>query len=168
MVHEGGRPGTTKTIADQELSTCLLKDVRACWCFTCFQEQRKLTAEQLGKQLQRDPTLVRRHVEQLLESGLVASQGQGRGRAYTLSQRVYAAFDQAEAYRQQVTLSPEEIDRLILELAGSVEALRRKDVLEALSGLESRQATYALQRLFGQGRLIPFGSGKGRHYELPP
>jgi ATP-dependent DNA helicase RecG len=133
-----------------------------------LQEQRKLTAEQLGEQLQRDPSLVRRHVEQLLESGLVAAQGQGRGRAYTLSQRVYAAFDQAEAYRQQVTLSPEEIDRRILELAGSVEALRRKDVLEALSGLESRQATYALQRLCGQGRLIPFGSGKGRRYGLPP
>ena len=133
-----------------------------------LQEQRKLMAEQLGEQLQRDPSLVRRHVEQLLESGLVAAQGQGRGRAYTLSQRVYAAFDQAEAYRQQVTLSPEEIDRRILELAGSVEALRRKDVLEALSGLESRQATYALQRLCGQGRLIPFGSGKGRRYGLPP
>lgn len=131
-------------------------------------EQRKLTAEQLSEQLQRDPTLVRRHVEQLLEGDLVAGQGQGRGRAYTLSKRVYAAFDQADAYRQQASLSPEEIDRRILELAGSGEALRRKDVLGALSGLESRQATYALQRLCSQGRLIPFGSGKGRRYQLPP
>ncbi|WP_255090930.1 RNA-binding domain-containing protein [Vulcanococcus limneticus] len=131
-------------------------------------EQRKLTAEQLSEQLQRDPTLVRRHVEQLLEGDLVAGQGQGRGRAYTLSKRVYAAFDQADAYRQQASLSPEEIDRRILELAARGEALRRKDVLEALSGLESRQATYALQRLCSQGRLIPFGSGKGRRYQLPP
>ncbi|QNI63515.1 RNA-binding domain-containing protein [Synechococcus sp. A15-44] len=131
-------------------------------------EQRKLTVEQLAEQLQRDPALVRRHVEQLLESGLVAAQGQGRGRAYTLSQRVYAAFDQAEAYRQQVTLSPEEIDRRILELAGGVEVLRRKDVLEALSGLESRQATYALKRLCSKGRLIPLGSSRGRTYQLPP
>jgi hypothetical protein len=107
-------------------------------------------------------------VEQLLEGDLVAGQGQGRGRAYTLSQRVYAAFDQADAYRQQVTLSPEELDRRILELAGSVEVLRRKDVMEALSGLESRQATYALQRLCSQGRLVPFGSSRGRTYQLPP
>ena len=131
-------------------------------------EQRKLTMEQLAEQLQRDPALVRRHVEQLLEGDLVAGQGQGRGRAYTLSQRVYAAFDQADAYRQQVTLSPEELDRRILELAGSVEVLRRKDVMEALSGLESRQATYALQRLCSQGRLVPFGSSRGRNYQLPP
>ena len=27
MVNEGGGPGTTKTVADQELRTCLLKDV---------------------------------------------------------------------------------------------------------------------------------------------
>ena len=131
-------------------------------------DQRKLTVEQLSEQLQRDPTLVRRHVEQLLESGLVASQGQGRGRAYTLSQRVYAAFDREDAYQFQATLRPEEIDRRILDLATGLKTLRRKDVMEALGGLDERQASYALKRLCVQGRLIPFGSGKGRHYQLPP
>lgn len=131
-------------------------------------EQRKLTVEQLSEQLQRDPALVRRQVEQLLESGLVAAQGQGRGRAYTLSQRVYAAFDRVDAYQHQATLKPEEIDRRILDLAGGLSMLRRKDVIEALSGLDARQASYALQRLCKQGRLVPYGSGKGRHYQLPP
>jgi ATP-dependent DNA helicase RecG len=131
-------------------------------------EQHRLTVEQLSEQLQRDPTLVRRQVEQLLESGLVAAQGQGRGRAYTLSQRVYAAFDRQGAYQHQATLSSEEIDQRILELASSLEKLRRKDVMEALSGMDERQASYALQRLSKQGRLVPFGSGKGRHYALPP
>jgi ATP-dependent DNA helicase RecG len=131
-------------------------------------EQRKLTVEQLREQLQRDPTLVRRQVEQLLESGLVAGQGQGRGRAYTLSQRVYAAFDREDAYQHQAMLTPEEIDQRILDLAGRLKILRRRDVMEALSGLDERQASYALQRLCKQGRLVPFGNGKGRHYELPP
>ena len=131
-------------------------------------EQRKLTVEQLREQLQRDPTLVRRQVEQLLESGLVAGQGQGRGRAYTLSQRVDAAFDREDAYQHQAMLTPEEIDQRILALAGSQKILRRKDVMEALSGLDERQASYALQRLCKQGRLVPFGNGKGRHYEPPP
>ena len=131
-------------------------------------DQRKLTVEQLSEQLQRDPTLVRRHVEQLLESGLVASQGQGRGRAYTLSQRVHAAFDREDAYQFQATLRPEEIDRRILDLATGLKTLRRKDVMEALGGLDERQASYALKRLCVQGRLVPFGSGKGRHYQLPP
>jgi len=40
--------------------------------------------------------------------------------------------------------------------------------MEALSGMDERQASYALQRLSKQGRLVPFGSGKGRHYALPP
>lgn len=131
-------------------------------------DQRKLTVEQLSEQLKRDSTLVRRHVEQLLESGLVAPQGQGRGRAYTLSQRVYTAFDREDAYQFQATLRPEEIDQRILDLASGLEKLRRKDVMEALSGLDERQASYALKRLCIQGRLIAFGSGKGRHYQLPP
>ena len=131
-------------------------------------EQRKLTVEQLSEQLQRDPTLVRRQVEQLLESGLVAGQGQGRGRAYTLSHRVYAAFDREDAYQHQAILTPEEIDQRILDLAGSLKILRRMDVMEGLSGLAERQASYALQRLCKQGRLVPFGNGKGRHYEIPP
>jgi len=46
--------------------------------------------------------------------------------------------------------------------------LRRKDVIEALSGLDERQASYALQRLCKQGILVPYGSGKGRYYRLPP
>lgn len=133
-----------------------------------LQEQRKLTIEQLSEQLQRETTLVRRHVEQLLESGLVAGQGQGRGRAYTLSQRVYAAFDREAAYQHQTTLRPEEIDQRILELAGGMETLRRKDVIKALNGLDERQATYALQRLCRQERLIPVGTGKARRYRLPP
>jgi hypothetical protein len=92
------------------------------------------------------PPLVRRQVEQLLESGLVAGQGQGRGRAYTLSHRVYAAFDREDAYQHQAILTPEEIDQRILDLAGSLKILRRKDVMEALGGLDERQASYALQR----------------------
>lgn len=32
----------------------------------------------------------------------------------------------------------------------------------------SRQATSALQSICSQGRLVPFGSSKGRTYQLPP
>jgi predicted ArsR family transcriptional regulator len=130
-------------------------------------EQRKLTVEQLSEQLQRDPTLVRRQVEQLLESGLVAGQGQGRGRAYTLSQRVYAAFDREDAYQHQAILTPEEIDQRILDLAGSLKILRRKVVMEALSGLDERQASYALQRLCKQGRLVPLRQRQGEALRAP-
>jgi hypothetical protein len=81
---------------------------------------------------------------------------------------VYAAFDREDAYQFQATLRPEEIDRRILDLATGLKTLRRKDVMEALGGLDERQASYALKRLCVQGRLIPFGSAKGRPYQLPP
>jgi hypothetical protein len=97
----------------------------------------------------------------------VAAQGQGRGRAYTLSKRVYAAFDPEDADQPQSTLRTEEIDRRILALAGGLAMLRRKHVIEALSRLDERQASYALQRLCKQGILVPFASGKGRCYKLP-
>ena len=101
-----------------------------------------------------------------MEADLVAAQGQGRGRSYTLSQKVYQAFDQEAGYQRQTALTPEEIDQRILELARQREVLRRRDLLQAL-GLEENQATHALQRLSKRGALIPEGVGKGRTYRLP-
>ncbi len=66
--------------------------------------------------------MIRRHLEQLVEADLVAAQGQGRGRSYTLSQKVY---------------------QRILELARRRQVLRRRDLLQAL-WLEENQATHAL------------------------
>lgn len=140
---------------------CSLHPVRSpqlSWC---------LTTAQLAETLHRDEPTIRRHLEQLVEAELVAAQGQGRGRSYTLSRKVYQAFDQEAGYRRQTALTPEEIDQGILKLASERETLRRKDLLQAL-GLEENQATHALQRLCKRGALIPEGVGKGRTYRLPP
>jgi len=128
-------------------------------------EQRRLTTAQLAESLHREEPTIRRHLEQLVEAELVAAQGQGRGRSYTLSQKVYQAFDQEGGYQRQTALSPEEIDQRILQLAREHETLRRKDLIQAL-GLEENQATHALQRLCKRSALIPEGVGKGRTYRL--
>lgn len=128
-------------------------------------EQRRLTTAQLAESLHREEPTIRRHLEQLVEAELVAAQGQGRGRSYTLSQKVYQAFDQEAGYQRQTALSPEEIDQRILQLAREHETLRRKDLIQAL-GLEENQATHALQRLCKRSALIPEGVGKGRSYRL--
>jgi len=130
-------------------------------------EQRRLTTAQLAESLHRDEPTIRRHLEQLVEADLVAAQGQGRGRSYTLSKQVYQAFDQEAGYQRQTALTPEEIDQRILELARQRQVLRRRDLLQAL-GLEENQATHALQRLCKRGALTPEGVGKGRTYRLPP
>jgi predicted ArsR family transcriptional regulator len=129
-------------------------------------EQRRLTTAQLAETLCRDEPTIRRHLEQLVETDLVAAQSQGRSRGYTLSQRVYQAFDQDAGYRRQTALTPEEIDQRILDLAAAVQGLRRRDVIRTI-GLEENQATHALQRLCKRGALIPEGVGKGRTYHRP-
>ncbi|MFN5465929.1 MAG: winged helix-turn-helix domain-containing protein [Cyanobacteriota bacterium] len=54
-----------------------------------FQRSYAGMGGQLSESLHRKEPMIRRHLEQLVEADLVAAQRQGRGRSYTLSQKVY-------------------------------------------------------------------------------
>ena len=130
-----------------------------------LRQERRLTTVDLAQSTQKSEALTRATLEKLVEAGLVEAHGNGRGRSYILSARVYKTSGQKTAYIRQAGFEPIQQEQMVLSYIEKHGSIRRSDVME-LCQITKDQAYKLLTRLKENGQIIQIGTLKGAIYEL--
>jgi len=130
-----------------------------------LRQERRLTTADLAQSTQKSEALTRATLEKLVEAGLVEAHGNGRGRSYILSARVYKTSGQKTAYIRQAGFEPIQQEQMVLSYIEKHGSIRRADVME-LCQITKDQAYKLLTRLKEKGQIIQIGTLKGAVYEL--
>ena len=122
--------------------------------------ERRLTTVDLTASTQKSEHATRTAVEKLIEAGLVEAHGTGRGRAYTLSARVYRHSGRKAAYIRQAGFDRIQQEQMVLAYIEKHGSIKRADTAE-LCRLSLPQAYHLLKRLEKRGKIKQIG--KMRH-----
>jgi len=125
--------------------------------------ERRLTTLDLIANTQKSEQSTRNSLEKLVEAGLVDAHGAGRGRAYTLSAKVYRHSGRESAYIRQVGFDPIQQEQMVLAYIDKHGSIKRADAAD-LCRISPFQATRLLKRLTESGKIISKGKGKGTVY----
>lgn len=132
---------------------------------TALRNARRLSADQLASDLQRNKNQTARVLEKLAEHGLVVAHGGGKNRQYLLSPDLYRALGQhAELVRQAGFASLQQIELIknYIRERGSIKREQASD----LCRITPREAGSLLAKLKDQGVLELHGTRRGSHYVL--
>jgi ATP-dependent DNA helicase RecG len=132
---------------------------------SCLRDQRRVTADELSRAIQKDRGAAKQTLEALVESGLAEPHGHTNNRSYTLAARVYATLGQHAAYTRQAGFDAIQHEQMVLNYVRQHRSIQRPDVVE-LCHLTEDQATRLLRRLVDSGRLRPEGEKRWRRYVL--
>lgn len=128
-----------------------------------LRQERRLTTADLTAYTQKPEQTTRNAIEKLVEAGLVEAHGQGRGRTYTLSVRVYRHSGQKAAYVRQAGFEAIQQEQMVLAYIDKHGSIKRAEAAE-LCRIGPFQATRLLKRLTDDGKIAPKGKGKGVVY----
>jgi len=128
-----------------------------------LRNERRLTTSDLTQDTQKSEQTTRTVLEKMVEAGLVEAHGIGRGRAYTLSVKVYQRADQKAAYVRQAGFDPIQQEQMVLKFIEKHGSIKRADATD-LCQISPFQASRLLKRLAEGGIIIPKGKGKGTVY----
>ena len=132
---------------------------------SALRAQKRLTADELAAQIQRDPAQARQTLEALTEAGLVEPRGATRSRSYMLSAHLYRLAGDKAAYTRQAGFSAIQHEHMVLNFVRQHGRIVRADVME-LCRLSSDQAATLLRRLKAQGVLQQHGERRWASYTL--
>ncbi len=121
-----------------------------------LRQERRLTTADLAQSTQKSEALTRATLEKLVEAGLVEAHGNGRGRSYILSARVYKTSGQKTAYIRQAGFEPIQQEQMVLSYIDTHGSIKRADVMD-LCRLSGAQAYHLLNRLQKQGKILKNG-----------
>lgn len=127
---------------------------------------KRVTADELAVQIQRDAASAKRTLEALTEAGLVEAHGSTRGRSYTLSASLYQVVGDKAAYTRQAGFSPIQHEQMVLTYVRQHGQIKRAEVME-LCRLSEGQAKDLLKRMKSNGTLTLLGRGPASAYQLP-
>lgn len=125
-----------------------------------LREERRLTTADLAPSVQKSEANVRATLERLVETGFLEPHGNGRGRTYTLSARMYQKAGQRAEYIRQAGFAPIQQEQMVLSYIDKHGSIKRSDVAE-LCHLSLPQAYHLLKKLQNHGIVIQ--QGKMRH-----
>lgn len=128
-----------------------------------LRQERRLTTADLAQSTQKSEALTRATLEKLVEAGLVEAHGNGRGRSYILSARVYKTSGQKTAYIRQAGFEPIQQEQMVLSYIEKHGSIRRADVMD-LCRLSGAQAYHLLNRLQKQGKILKNGEKRYAFY----
>lgn len=131
-----------------------------------LREFKRLPADALAKQIQRDAASAKRTLEALTEAGLVEAHGNTRGRSYTLSAAVYSVVSDKAAYTRQVGFGPIQHEQMLLSYIRQHGQIKRAEVM-ALCRLTEGQVKRLLQRMLAAKQIVMRGHGKKTAYVEP-
>lgn len=117
-------------------------------------------AHQLSEAVNLTETMVKSILDKAIEANLVEAYGNGRGRNYMLSSRIYARKGKKAGYVQQSDIDETRYLELIRKMAGNNEFISRADVVQLLH-VKDNKAYRLLRKLVNQGVLE--GVYKGRY-----
>ena len=128
-----------------------------------LREERRLTTPDLAQSVQKNEIVVRSSLEKLVESGFIEAHGSSRGRAYTLSAKVYRHTGQKAAYVRQAGFDPIQQEQMIISYINKHGSIRRSEAME-LCQISQDQAYKLLARMKKKHLITMKGRQKGASY----
>lgn len=126
-------------------------------------QERRLTTQEAASLLQRSEPEARAVLERLVEIGLLEARGERRGRSYHLSAATYRRLGEKAAYIRARGFDFLQMEQMILQFVKVHGRITRKDAAD-LCRIREYQASYLLQKLVREGKLIPHGRKRGAYY----
>lgn len=128
---------------------------------------KRLTAEEVAIDIEREPAQAKRTLEALVEAGLAQTHGIKHGRTYTLAAGVYQVEGGNAAFTRQLDFSNLQHEQPVLSYARQHRAIRRAEVIE-LCRLFEGQAKALLKRTKINELLWLEGAGRPASCRLGP
>lgn len=149
-------------IAEHQQKTGEPMPINSLRLLNLLKQGRRMTTEAINKELNLPEGKVRATAERLTEAGLLEAIGNGRGRTYVLSSKMYR--DPAE-YVRQTDIDQLRYHELILKLAQTRGSISRKDVIDLLH-INGPQAYRLLQKLVDEHELEREGNTSAARYMI--
>jgi ATP-dependent DNA helicase RecG len=124
-----------------------------------LREERRLTTADIAPSVQKPEANVRATLEKLVEIGFLEPHGNGRGRTYTLSVRLYQNAGQRAEYIRQAGFAPIQQEQMVLNYIDKHGSIKRADVMD-LCHLNGSQAYRLLKKLSENGLVCKAGEKK--------
>lgn len=131
---------------------------------SALRESKRLSADELATEIQRDATQAKKTLEILNEAGLVQAHGVSRTRTYTLAPGIYQAIGHKAEYTRQKGFSALQHEQLVLNYVAQHGQITRAEVME-LCRLSEGQAKGLLKRMKEKGEIVLHGKGRNAVYQ---
>jgi ATP-dependent DNA helicase RecG len=125
--------------------------------------ERRLTAAEAARLIQKPEADARVRLGSLVESGLVEARGERASRAYLLSAATYRRLGDKAGYVRQRGFEPEQQEQMVLQFARKHGRITRGETAD-LCQISSLQARYLLNRLVQKDLLSMHGIKRGTYY----
>ena len=130
-----------------------------------LRKERRLSASEAAKAIQKEESAARSVLERLTESGLVEAHGVKKGRTYTLSANVYRTLGHESRYVRQAGFDPIQQEQMVVQYLRKHGRMKRQDAVD-LCHIGPFQATRLLNRLVKSGKIKRQGKKRGSYYVL--
>lgn len=154
-----------RLVVEHERATNAELPIDSLIALAALRESKRVTADELAVQIQRDSTSAKRTLEALTEAGLVEAHGATRGRSYTLSASLYQAVGNKAAYTRQVGFTPIQQEQMVLSYVQQHGQIKRAEVM-GLCRISTDQAARLLKKLKDRGAIIQSGKNRGATYTI--
>ncbi|MEE1086578.1 MAG: hypothetical protein U0L05_05370 [Schaedlerella sp.] len=121
------------------------------------------TAEQLAEAIRLSTIATKSILDTCIECGIVDGFGQGRGRTYILSAKVYKTKAGQMGYVRQVDIDESRYLELIINMAKNSDYIARADVVQLLH-VDDDKAYKLLKKLVDSQELVPVNKGRYAKY----
>lgn len=130
-----------------------------------LKQERRLKTVDLARSTQKSEHETRVSLEKLVEAGLIEAHGDGRGRSYTLSARLYSKTGEKTGYIRQAGFDLLQQEQMVINYIKQNNSIKRGEAAE-LCRISPDQAKRLLKKLLDEGRIIVKGKKKGTYYIL--
>lgn len=154
-----------RLVVEHERATHAELPIDSLIALAALRESKRVTADELAVQIQRDTTSAKRTLEALTEAGLVEAHGSTRGRSYTLSASLYQAVGEKAAYTRQAGFTPIQHEQMVLSYVQQHGQIKRAEVM-GLCRISTDQAAKLLKKLKEKGAIVQSGKNRGATYTL--
>nr|WP_240158010.1 ATP-binding protein [Pseudomonas nitroreducens] len=156
-----------RLVVEEERRTNAELPIDSLIALAALRAAKRVTADELASQIQRDTASAKRTLEVLAEAGLVEAHGATRARSYTLSASLYQASGDKAAYTRQAGFTSIQHEQMVLSYVRQHGQIKRAEVME-LCRLAEGQAKKLLGRLREEQHLTQHGERRGSYYTLGP
>ncbi|MDR6678697.1 ATP-binding protein [Pseudomonas oryzihabitans] len=154
-----------RLVVEHERATNAELPIDSLIALAALRASKRVTADELAVQIQRDTASAKRTLEALTEAGLVEAHGATRGRSYTLSASLYQAVGDKAAYTRQAGFAPIQHEQMVLNYVQQHGKIKRAEVME-LCRISTDQAAKLLKKLKDKGAIVQSGKNRGASYTI--
>ena len=152
-----------KMISEENQRTGRSMPIYSLLVLNYLKNNKKAQLKDIAQAVHNDETKVKVAIENLVEAGLIEARGDGRGRHYILSSRVYQAQDNMAGYVRVSGIDQVKYEGYIIELAEKEGFVTRGSVAELLN-ISLPQAYRRLVKLVEEGKLRREGEKRNTKY----